>query len=207
MEHVWTIVVAAGSGARFGGQKQYALLAGRRVIDWSLAAARSVSDGVVLVVAPDATGQSEDGADEVVAGGATRSASVRAGLDAVPDEATIVLVHDAARPLASNALFARVVRGVVDGADAAVPAVPVVDTLRHRSGGTVDRDDLVAVQTPQAFRADALREGHESGVDATDDATLVEAVGGRVVLVDGEPDNRKITTAADLADLARLVQP
>jgi 2-C-methyl-D-erythritol 4-phosphate cytidylyltransferase len=206
VERVWTIVVAAGSGERFGGQKQYALLAGRRVVEWSLDAARSVSDGVVLVVAPELAGQQEAGADIVVAGGSTRSASVRAGLDAIPEDATIVLVHDAARPLASRELFSSVVRAVTDGADAAVPALPIVDTLRRRAGGTVDRDDLVAVQTPQGFRADALREGHSGDDDATDDATLVEAVGGRVVVVDGETDNRKITSASDLADLARLVE-
>jgi 2-C-methyl-D-erythritol 4-phosphate cytidylyltransferase len=117
----------------------------------------------------------------------------------VPVDATIVLVHDAARPLASPALFARVVDAVRAGADAAVPAVAVADTLRRRTGGSVDRDELVAVQTPQGFRAEALRAAHANAVEATDDASLVEQQGGSVVLVDGEPGNRKITDPSDLA--------
>src|SRR4051794_41319434 len=104
---VWAIVVAAGSGTRFGGAKQYAPLAGRRVLDWSVAAARSVADGVVLVLpAQDVDdGEHEPAVDVVVAGGASRSASVRAGLAAVPDDADVVLVHDAARPAASPRLL------------------------------------------------------------------------------------------------------
>jgi 2-C-methyl-D-erythritol 4-phosphate cytidylyltransferase len=198
-DHTWVIVVAAGQATRFGRPKQYEFLAGRRVLDWSLAAARSVADGVVVVVPPGSEGDEEPGADATVAGGATRSASVRAGLSAVPPEATIVLVHDAARPLASSALFTRVVDAVRAGADAVVPAVAVADTLRRRDGGVVDRDELVAVQTPQGFRADALRAAHATPAEATDDAALVERQGGSVVLVDGEPGNRKITDPSDLA--------
>ncbi len=93
-----------------------------------------------------------------------------------------------------------------DGADAAVPGVPVTDTLRRRGGGLVDRDELVAVQTPQAFAADRLRAVHVTEPEATDDASLVEAAGGRVVVVDGEPDNRKITEPADLAVAAALLE-
>jgi 2-C-methyl-D-erythritol 4-phosphate cytidylyltransferase len=139
--------------------------------------------------------------DAVVAGGATRSASVRAGLAAVPDDATIVLVHDAARPLASMQLWELVIAGAGAGHDAVVPAVPVVDTLREVGGATVDRTRFVAVQTPQGFRADVLRRAHASGADGTDDASLVEAIGGKVLVVDGEPENRKITTLADLTAL------
>jgi 2-C-methyl-D-erythritol 4-phosphate cytidylyltransferase len=204
MEQVWAIVVAAGSGARFGGAKQYERLGDRRVLDWSLATARRACDGVVLVVAPSRADDAED-ADRIVVGGATRSASVRAGLAAVPADVDIVLVHDAARPLASAGLFAAVIDAVRAGADAAVPAVPVVDTLRHRDGGTVDRGSLVAVQTPQGFPAGVLRAAHLSEPEATDDASLVEAAGGRVVLVDGEPENRKVTTSDDLEMLAGLV--
>jgi len=193
---VWVIVVAAGTGDRFGGPKQYAPLAGARVLDHALRAAHAVADGVVLVVAPAASDRPEPGADIVVVGGDTRSASVRCGLAAVPADAAVVLVHDAARPLASPALFGAVVDAV--GADAVVPGVAVVDTLRDRRGGTVDRDALVAVQTPQGFRAAALRRAHSGGREATDDAGLVEAVGGTVVVVPGEGHNAKITDAADL---------
>ncbi|MEZ5231320.1 MAG: 2-C-methyl-D-erythritol 4-phosphate cytidylyltransferase [Acidimicrobiales bacterium] len=196
---VWVVVVAGGSGTRFGAAKQYATLAGRRVLDWSLDAARSHADGVVLVVAASEVHRPEPAADVVVAGGATRSASVRAGLAAVPPEATIVAVHDAARPCASAALFASVLDVVRNGAAAALPGVPVADTLRHREGGVVDRDPLVRVQTPQAFDATLLRRAHAGEPEATDDAALVEALGERVVVVAGEATNLKITDPADLA--------
>jgi len=199
MAGVWVIVVAAGSGRRYGGPKQYEPLAGRRVVDWSVAAARSVADGVVLVVAPDEVERPEPAVDAVVAGAATRSGSVRAGLAAVPADAEVVVVHDAARPLARPELFSAVVAAVRAGADAVLPAVPVNDTLRTADGGAVDREGLVAVQTPQAFGASALRSAHAGGADATDDASLVEAQGGKVVVVDGSPENLKITRPTDLA--------
>jgi 2-C-methyl-D-erythritol 4-phosphate cytidylyltransferase len=117
-------------------------------------------------------------------------------------------VHDAARPFASPALFARVIAAVRDGADAAVPALPIPDTVKRVRDGvvveTVPRADLVGVQTPQAFRRDALERAHAgAGVD-TDDAALVEAEGGKVVIVDGDPRNFKVTVAGDLA-LARAL--
>jgi 2-C-methyl-D-erythritol 4-phosphate cytidylyltransferase len=203
---VWTVVVAAGSGARFGAPKQYEPLGDRRVLDWSVAAARSASDGVVLVVAPERAGDPEPAVDVVVAGGTTRSESVRAGLGAVPEAATVVVVHDAARPAATPSLFAAVVDAVRAGADGALPGLPVVDTIKRVLDATVvetlDRAELVAVQTPQAFRAAALRRAHAAGGEATDDGALVEAAGGRVVVVPGEPDNLKVTTPADLLRLA-----
>jgi 2-C-methyl-D-erythritol 4-phosphate cytidylyltransferase len=196
-------VVAAGSGARFGGQKQFEELEGRRVVDWALVACRAVADGVVLVVPADHAGDEAPAADAVVAGGATRSDSVRAGLAAVPADAGIVIVHDAARPFAAPALFHAVVDAVVAGADGAVPAMPVTDTIKQvdTSGmvvATLERASLVAVQTPQAFAAGALRRAHAPGGEATDDAALVEADGGRVVAVPGDPANTKITLRADL---------
>jgi hypothetical protein len=117
-ESVWAIVVAAGTGRRFGGPKQYASLAGQRVLDWSIAAARSVADGLVLVIAPDAE-TTEPAVDVVVVGADTRSGSVRAGLEAVPADVAVVLVHDAARPVATHGLFRAVVDAVLAGADAA----------------------------------------------------------------------------------------
>jgi len=206
MGDVWAIVVAAGSGRRFGGAKQYEPLAGRRVVDWSLAAARTAADGVVLVVSPAHEGDEEAAADAVVVGADTRSGSVRAGLAAVPADAEVIVVHDGARPLADAALFRAVVDAVRDGADAAVPGVPVIDTLRARGGGTVDREGLVAVQTPQAFRAGRLRAAHTGTAEATDDASLVEAAGGKVVVVNGSPTNLKITRRDDLVVAEALLR-
>ncbi len=199
---IWAIVVAAGSGSRFGGQKQFEELEGRRVVDWALVASRAVADGVVLVVPTDHVEDGAPVADVVVIGGATRSASVRAGLAAVPDDADVVVVHDAARPFAAPALFEAVVAAVRAGADAAVPGIPVADTVKRVVGSevvaTLDRDELVAVQTPQAFAAAALRRAHAEAAEATDDAALVEATGGRVVIVPGDPSNAKITLRTDL---------
>jgi len=205
---VWSIVVAAGRGERFGRAKQYEVVAGRRVLDWALAAARSVSDGVVVVVDDARSHAGEPLADVVVAGGPTRSASVRAGLASVPEEAEVVVVHDAARPCASPALFAAAVSAVAEGADAAVPGLRVVDTVKRLDAdgmvaATLDRTGLVAVQTPQAFAAAALRAAHARGGDATDDAALVEAAGGRVAVVAGEVANAKVTEPGDLAAAAR----
>ena len=204
---VWGIVVAGGTGTRFGGAKQYATLGGKRVMDWSLAAARNSCGAVVLVVPADHENLPEPAADHVVVGGATRSASVRAGLAAVSPDAgddCVIVVHDAARPFATSELFQSVIAAVRSGADGAVPALPVTDTVKQvdESGtitATLDRARLVTVQTPQAFRFAALRDAHRGGADATDDAALVEAIGGRVVVVPGEETNRKITTPDDLA--------
>ncbi|CAN5812939.1 hypothetical protein BH24ACT3_BH24ACT3_16060 [soil metagenome] len=200
---VWAVVVAAGRGQRFGAAKQYESVAGRRVLDWAVAAARAACDGVVLVVPPERVAEAEPTADTVVAGAATRSGSVRAGLAAVPTEVGVVVVHDAARPLASAGLFATVIAAVRDGHDAALPLVPLTDTIRTIDGETLDRSRLRAVQTPQGFRAGALRDVHAAAPEATDDASLVQVAGGRVAGVDGEPVNVKITTPTDLllADL------
>jgi 2-C-methyl-D-erythritol 4-phosphate cytidylyltransferase len=212
------VVVAGGSGSRFGGRKQYAELLGRPVVAWSVAAAQAVADGVVLVVpadevdGPAAERRGWPQVAAVVPGGASRSASVRAGLAAVPKEAAVVVVHDAVRPLASAGLFRRVVAGLVhaDQAAGVVPVVAVVDTLKELDGAwvraTVDRQRLGAVQTPQAFQADALRRAHRAGGDATDDAGLVEQAGGMVGVVEGERTNLKVTTPEDLVVAAALLQ-
>lgn len=203
MDHrIWSIVVAAGSGQRYGGAKQFEHLAGARVVDHSLAVAARHSDGVVVVVPPGEPPPQGLAADHVVEGGATRSDSVRRGLAAVPDDATIVLVHDAARPAASDAVFERVLDAVRSGATVAIPTVDVSDTIRRRHGGVVDRNELVAVQTPQGFDAAALRAAHAGGGEATDDATLVEEQGGTVVTVAGSRSNVKITEPSDLAVVA-----
>jgi 2-C-methyl-D-erythritol 4-phosphate cytidylyltransferase len=176
------------------------------VLDWSLVTAAEMTAGVVVVVPPDRAHHQEPLADATVAGGSTRSGSVRAGLAAVPADATHVLVHDAARPIPLTDVWQRVLGALADGAEAVVPVVPVTDTLRDRHGATVDRARFVAVQTPQGFRADILRDAHAGEVDATDDATLAEACGAKVSTVDGDPRNIKITEPWQLA-LAELLLP
>jgi 2-C-methyl-D-erythritol 4-phosphate cytidylyltransferase len=210
---VWTVVVAAGTGSRFGGPKQFAKIRGRSIADWSVAAARTATDGVVLVLPPgDPHLAAGDllGADAVVAGGETRSDSVRAGLARVPEDADVIVVHDGARPLATANLFKQVVEEVKAGADAVVPALPVTDTLKEVTDGLVtgqvDRRLVQAVQTPQAFKASVLRAAHSSGEHGTDDATLVENCGGRVTVVPGEQRNIKVTTPADLELVQALAE-
>lgn len=216
---VWTVVVAGGSGRRFGAMKQYEPLGGRRVVDHAVETAREAGDGVVLVLPEaDVVDESVWGSTSdvlVVAGGPTRTASVRNGLAVVPAEATIVLVHDGARPFASMDLYRLVIEAVRTGADGAVPGLPVTDTVKvievveSASLGlrgsvvphivdTPDRATLLAVQTPQGFVADVLRRAYRSEVDASDDSALVESIGGTVIAVPGEIDNRKITHPEDL---------
>jgi 2-C-methyl-D-erythritol 4-phosphate cytidylyltransferase len=204
------VVVAAGQGQRYGGAKQFAVMNHDTVATHSVRAARSVAERVVLVVPENYQGNG-DGADVVVVGGQTRSASVRAGLEECGD-ADVIVVHDAARPLATPSLFALVVDAVLAGADGAIPGLPISDTvkrIRHDGkvtvvDGTESREELVAVQTPQAFAREVLIRAHASGDDATDDAALVEAMGGRVVVVPGERDNVKITVPGDLTKASSI---
>jgi 2-C-methyl-D-erythritol 4-phosphate cytidylyltransferase len=197
----FTIVVAAGGGTRFGGAKQFVRLGPTTVVERAARIAASVSDGVVVVLPADVEWHAPVPV-EMVTGGATRSDSVRSGLAVVPPDVDIVVVHDAARPLASRALFSAVITAVRDGADAAIPVLPIVDTVKRIDGTrvleTVPRDDLVVVQTPQAFNASALRNAHASGAVVTDDAAIVEAAGGKVVTVPGDARNIKLTVASDL---------
>jgi 2-C-methyl-D-erythritol 4-phosphate cytidylyltransferase len=202
------IVVAAGQGERFGAPKQFLTVGDERLVDRAVMVAGAACDEVVVVL-PE--GRAWDGAPvaAAVAGGRTRSESVRAGLAAIGPDAEIAVVHDAARPLATPELFELVIDAVRAGADAAVPALAVADTLKRVDGdrvvGTVERDGLVAVQTPQAFQVAALRAAHAGDGDATDDAGLVEASGGTVVVVGGDPRNLKVTSVADLAVVEALL--
>jgi 2-C-methyl-D-erythritol 4-phosphate cytidylyltransferase len=212
---VWAVVVAGGSGQRFGQMKQFALLAERPVVEWAVEACRPSSSGVVLVLPRGAGVENAHGADVVVEGGASRAESVRLGLAAVPASAEVIVVHDAARPLASDALFRAVIAAVTsEGAGGAIPGIPVSDTIKavavvdgsQTVTQTLDRASLVAVQTPQAFAAQLLRRAHAAGGEATDDAALVEALGATVRVVPGDPRNLKITTPADLGTAERLLR-
>jgi 2-C-methyl-D-erythritol 4-phosphate cytidylyltransferase len=173
----------------------------------------------VVLVLPEGAPEHGFGAQVAVAGGPTRSASVRNGLAAVPDKADIVIVHDAARPLAARSLFVSVLAALYDPTvGGALCACPVTDTVKEidpvADGGdgvlgdvvaTLKRERLVAVQTPQAFRASVLRHAHATGGDATDDAALVEALGATVRVVAGDARNVKVTTPADLAYAEHLL--
>ncbi|MGQ0743007.1 MAG: 2-C-methyl-D-erythritol 4-phosphate cytidylyltransferase [Acidimicrobiales bacterium] len=207
---VWAIVLAAGRGSRFGGSKQFELLGGRSMLAWSVGAVSNLCDGVVVALPPgevtaDASGTGGGSSPLIVAGGSTRSASVRAALSLVPDDVAVIVIHDAARPLAPVSAFMAVVAAVEAGADAAVTALPVTDTIYEVADdqmvAPLDRSRLRAVQTPQAFRAAALRAAHQGAPEATDDASLVAAGGGSVRVVPGHERSRKVTTPEDLDQL------
>ncbi|HET6548999.1 MAG TPA: 2-C-methyl-D-erythritol 4-phosphate cytidylyltransferase [Solirubrobacter sp.] len=198
------LVVAAGSGERLGAAlpKAFVEVAGRPLLEWSLAAIRAAGLTEIVVALPE--GAATPPGCVGVRGGATRSASVRAALAAAPPGDAVV-VHDAARPLASAALFGAVLDALRE-ADCAIAAAPVTDTIKEAADGvvvsTLDRSRLWAVQTPQAFRRAAL----EAALDvddailarATDDAWLVERAGGSVRVVESSPENFKVTTPHDL---------
>lgn len=208
-DDVAIIVVAGGGGTRFGGAKQFAALGASTVLDRSVQTAMSITPHVVAVVPADADWTPPAGCLRVD-GGATRSASTRCGLAAVTSRPAIVVVHDGARPLCTLDVYNAVIAAVRAGADAAVPALAVSDTVKRVDGdrvvATVPRDNLVTVQTPQAFRADVLRRAHAAADDATDDAGSVERDGGIVKVVAGDPRNLKITVPDDLAIAAALLR-
>ncbi len=212
----WALIAAAGSGERLGidRPKAFAALGGRPLLAESVDRFDrcELVDAIVVAAPPGWEEPSillaeELAASKVVAcvtGGATRAESVAAALAEVPEEALVVLVHDAARPLLDEAVIERLLVPLAEGFDGAVPMLPVADTLKRVRDGevveTVDRDDLVAAQTPQAFLASTLRRAFAGDLaGATDCASLVERAGGRVAVVDGDPRLLKVTSPADLA--------
>jgi 2-C-methyl-D-erythritol 4-phosphate cytidylyltransferase len=219
---VWAVLVAAGRGERLGGDRPKAFV---RLGELPLLAEplRRLDecdqlDGVVVVAPagweePSILLAEELGAAKVAAcvtGGETRAESVRAGVAEVPGDASVILVHDAARPLVPGGIVATLLQALGDGFDGAVPALAVTDTVKRTSGGvvaeTLERSELVSVQTPQAFTAAALRAALESAgnslVQAPDCASLVEANGGRIRVVEGDERLLKVTTPADLDRVA-----
>ena len=226
-ELVWAVVVAAGDGRRLGHErpKAFVKLGGRPLLAHAieLFEAHPRVERMVVVVPRDWEEPTTLLAEELaagkvaaaVAGGRTRAESVAAGLAEVAGSATAILVHDAARPFAPAELVGRVLDALAD-ADGAVPAVPVADTVKRVEGGavleTLDRSELRAVQTPQAFRAEVLRRAYAGTAGdiatATDCAQLVERAGGRVVVVEGDAANAKITGPDDLVRAeARMREP
>ncbi|HEV7584865.1 MAG TPA: 2-C-methyl-D-erythritol 4-phosphate cytidylyltransferase [Solirubrobacteraceae bacterium] len=209
------LILAAGRGERLGGARPKALveLAGRPLLQWSIEALRDVAEIETIVVALPAGAPAPDGVT-VVQGGDVRSASVLRALAAAPS-GDPVLVHDAARPLVTPELAESVIAALLadPSADGAIAAAPVTDTVKRVGGEgivreTLDRGELWAVQTPQVFRRAALERALDVAPEvlaqATDDASLVERSGGRVIVVRAGPENLKVTTPLDL-DLAAML--
>jgi 2-C-methyl-D-erythritol 4-phosphate cytidylyltransferase len=204
------IVAAAGRGERLGAgvAKAVVRVRGRTLLEHAVAAVQA--GGAVDVVVVTAPAESVAAfaelvpAAQVVAGGASRQESVRLALAVLPPEVDVVLVHDAARALVPPDVVRRVLAALDAGADAVVPVLPLADTVKEVDDEravvrTIDRSSLRAVQTPQGFRRDVLERAHASGLSAaTDDAALVEAIGGGVMTVDGSPEALKVTTPFDL---------
>jgi 2-C-methyl-D-erythritol 4-phosphate cytidylyltransferase len=215
----WAVLVAAGRGERLGDDrpKAFARLGELPLLAEPL---RRLDDcewvDAIVVVAPPEWEEpailcaEEVGASKVsacVTGGETRVESVRVGVAEVPDDAAVVLVHDAARPVLPDEVIPRVLEPLSQGWDGAVPGLPLMDTVKRVQRGavveTLTRDELWAVQTPQAFVAPVLRDALDGAGDATDCASLVEARGGRVTVVPGDERLLKVTTRADLERVAQ----
>jgi 2-C-methyl-D-erythritol 4-phosphate cytidylyltransferase len=220
---VWAVIVAAGRGERLGldRPKAFAKLNDRPLLAESLERLEASDwiDSIVVAAPPDWEEPvillaEELGCGKVVAavpGGETRSASVRAALAEVPDDAAVVLVHDAARPVLAEDVIERLLTTLNEGWDGVVPGLPITDTVkrvdRDQVVETVDRESLVISQTPQAFVWPVLREAAAGAEDATDCSALVEARGGRIKVVPGDPRLVKITDAADLELVAGWLSP
>jgi 2-C-methyl-D-erythritol 4-phosphate cytidylyltransferase len=217
---VWAILAAAGRGDRLGldRPKAFAPLNDRPLVAEALERldASDWIEGIVVAAPPEWEEPCILVAEDVAAGkvaatvtgGESRSESVRAALAEVPVEVTVVLVHDAARPLVTDEVIGRVITGLADGWDGAVPALPIADAIKRVEGDavveTLDREGLVTVQTPQAFVASALRDAlsdptlQQTVAKSLDCASLVEARGGRIRVVEGDPHLLKVTEPADL---------
>jgi 2-C-methyl-D-erythritol 4-phosphate cytidylyltransferase len=211
---VWAVIVAAGRGERLGldRPKAFANLRDRPLLAESLERLEASDwiDSIVVAAPPDWEEPvillaEELGCGKVVesvTGGATRAASVRAALAEVSDDAVVVLVHDAARPIVPEEVIERLLTALNEGWDGAIPVLPLPDTVKRVEGDqvveTVDREGLAMVQTPQAFVATALRDALASGGEASDCSALVEARGGRIKAVPGDPRLVKVTEPADL---------
>jgi 2-C-methyl-D-erythritol 4-phosphate cytidylyltransferase len=202
------IIAAGGSGERLGADrpKAFVVLAGRAMVEWSVRALREACDRVIVAAPAGSPQSSVLSPQEVVAGGDSRSASVRNGVLAAP-EASVYVVHDAARPLVTSDLVERCVAALEPGVDGAIAAARMTDTVKEAAPDgrvlrTLDRSSLWRIQTPQVFRAQVLREALDRDptalAAATDDASLVEEIGGSVRVVEAPPQNMKVTSESDL---------
>jgi 2-C-methyl-D-erythritol 4-phosphate cytidylyltransferase len=218
---VWAVIVAAGRGERLGldRPKAFANLNGRPLLaeslerlEWSewvdsivVAAPPDWEEPVILLAEELGCGK----VVESVTGGQTRAESVRVAIAKVSDDAAVILVHDAARPLVSEDVIERLLTALNEGWDGAIPVLPLRDTVkrieRDQVVETLDREGIAVAQTPQAFVATALRDAVSAAADATDCSALVEARGGRVKAVPGDPMLAKVTEPADLERIERLL--
>jgi 2-C-methyl-D-erythritol 4-phosphate cytidylyltransferase len=222
MSRIAVVIAAGGAGRRMGGVAKPLLeLSGQSMLERGIRPFLDRGDvhWVIIALPSDVAAAPPhwlmtDSRIDVVAGGAERGDSVRNALAAVPMEADIVLVHDAARPLVSAEVIDRCIAAAAGGRSA-IAAIPVVDTIKEVDDGgrivaTPDRRTLFAAQTPQAFPAEVLRSAHARAaadrVSTTDDAALVARYGGTVIIVEGAPENLKITTPADLTIAAALLE-
>jgi len=205
---VWGVVLAGGGGTRFGGLKQFAVLGGKTLLERVVDIAAERCDGVIVVLP---AGHDWRGKGVRTTGGATRAESVRSGLAALPDDAEIVCITDAAHPLATPVLYERVIAAVRAGADAALPGLPLTDAVKRLepapsagaeilglAGATTPAGGSVSAQMPMAFSLPVLLRAHEQIADAVEDSAMVSAAGGRVVVVPGEATNVHVTTPAEL---------
>jgi 2-C-methyl-D-erythritol 4-phosphate cytidylyltransferase len=213
---VWGVVLAGGGGNRFGGLKQFAQLGGQTLLQRVVDLVATQCDGVIVVLP---TGHDWPIQDNVrtATGGVTRAESVRSGLAALPPETEIVVITDAAHPLASAQLYHRVIAAVRAGADGALPGLPLADAIKRLepvdgddvellglAGATTPAGGSVSAQMPMAFALPALLSAHQEIGDAVEDSAMVTANGGRVAVVPGEPTNVHVTTPAELAVAAAL---
>lgn len=196
----WAVLLAGGTGRRFGGLKQFADIGGQRAVDRVVRAARRVVDGLVLVL-PAGVDWDGPAVEAVAPAGLTRAQSVRSGLALVPAQVEFVLVHDAAHPLVREPLLEAVLAAVRDGADGAVSVLPMTQVVERVRDGVVvqvlPKHDQVLGQCPAAFRAEVLRQAHAGDPEAVEDVGLVVSCGGRVVTVPGDPLNLHVTTAEE----------
>ncbi len=203
---VWGVVLAGGGGTRFGGLKQFAVLGGKTLLERVVDIAAERCDGVIVVLP---AGHEWSGKGTRVTGGATRAESVRSGLSALPEDAEIVCITDAAHPLATPVLYERVIAAVRSGADAALPGLPLTDAIKKlegessadilgEAGATTPAGGSVSAQMPMAFSVPVLLRAHAEIADAVEDSGMVAAAGGRVVVVPGEATNVHVTTPAEL---------
>jgi 2-C-methyl-D-erythritol 4-phosphate cytidylyltransferase len=221
---VWAVLAAAGRGERLGSDrpKAFARLGGRPLLAESLERLEGSDwiDSIVVAAPPEweepaillAEELGAGKVSSVVTGGESRSESVREALAEVADDAAVVLVHDAARPVVPDEVIERVLAPLGEGWDGVVPGLPVSDTVKRVEGDqvveTLARGELMAVQTPQAFIASVLREALAGDVSgASDCASLVEARGGRVKVVEGDPRLLKVTSTEDLAQVESWLAP
>ena len=207
MKNVSVIVLAAGSGARFGEAKQFLdLTPGMRLVDAAVDTAFTVTESVILVLPPQHIWEGRH-VDATVVGGSSRLGSVAAGLSVLPGDQEVVVVHDAAHPLASRATFLDVVEAILAGADAAVPVLSLGDVVKRQDRQsritTVGRDGLGLAQVPMAFSTTALLSAHAAPTTTDtpywEDSMLIERDGGRVVAVPGSSRNIHVVTAEDLS--------